>query len=150
MDLEVYQKALEANVFVCNTLAPSFYKNRNIGAKKNKKEETDEIREIIIKTLSNCACIIPHLIAEAHSCRFGSQTTCLALLERVMLNCNKMIVYVEQARDICQILLEREQYDELIKKYMHIRRKVLNLQRSWKKYMYPAADRSVSEIDAGR
>ena len=95
----------------------------------------DDIKKIIMNTLANCSCAIPHLIAEAHSFRFGSQKECLVLLEKVMLNCNKMVVYLDQARDICDTGLEVVKFEELQKKYLFIRRKVLNLQRSWQKYM---------------
>jgi len=161
MDLEVYQKALEINVFVCNTIIKAYNERlaaevvRSSDKRSRKRQGTDsstqeqlrewDVKEIIIKTMLNCACGLPHLIAEAHSCRFGSQTTCLALLEKVMLNCNKMMVYLEQTRDICETGLEWEKFDETIKKYMYLRRKVLNLQRAWKKYMRPVAD-----IDVGR
>ena len=96
---------------------------------------TTDIKKIIIDTLVNCSCSIPHLIAEAHSFRFGSQKECLILLEKVMLNCNKMVVYLDQARDICATGVEVEKFEDLQKKYLFIRRKVLNLQRSWQKYM---------------
>lgn len=147
-DLEVYQRALEANVFVVNILGPAFYK---IAAKNRKNKtwsiEVFEAKELIIKTLTNCSCAIPHLIAEAHSFRFGSQKECLILLERVMLNCNKMVVYLDQARDICGTGLETEQFEELAKKYFLIRRKVLNLQRSWQKYMnMPAGEKFIKDI----
>ena len=96
---------------------------------------SDDIKKIIMNTLANCSCAIPHWIAEAHSFRFGSQKECLILLEKVMLNCNKMVVYLDQARDICDTGVEVEKFEELQKKYLFLRRKVLNLQRSWQKYM---------------
>ncbi|MDO8555339.1 MAG: hypothetical protein Q7R75_02130 [bacterium] len=136
-DLDVYQQSLEANVFVVNFLVSLFYKN---AAKKRTKNSDFEIKETIIKTLFICSSTIPHQIAEAHSFRFGSQKECLILLEKVMLNCNKMVVYLDQTRDICKIELEAEKFGELQKKYFLIRRKVLNLQRVWQKYMeHPAA-----------
>ncbi len=137
LDLEVYQKALETNVFVCNVLAPAFHKSKSGKAKKNKNAEMGGIKEVIVNTLTNCACAIPHLIAEAHSFRFGTQKECLILLEKAMLNCNKMVVYLEQTRDICETGLETVQFEELSKKYFLLRHKILNLQRSWKKYMQP-------------
>lgn len=146
-DLEVYQQALEANVYVCNVLIPSFHKNKSGKAKKNKNDETGEIKEIIIKTLANCASGLPHLIAEAHSFRFGAQKECLILLEKVMLNCNKMVVYLDQARDICETGIETEKFEELTKKYFYLRRKVLNLQRSWQRYMgMPAGEKFIKDI----
>ncbi len=159
-DLDVYQWALEGNVFVANVLAPSFYRSAakvvrpsgKQGTKSQKKQGTGnstsdnigsgtyDIKETIIKTLLNCACGLPHLIAEAHSFRFGTQKECLILLEKAMLNCNKMVVYLDQARDICETGLEAVQFEELSKKYFLLRHKILNLQRSWKKYMLPAQD----------
>ena len=136
-DLDVYRLALEANVFAINTIATSFDGQSKKTKSKNEswENEVKEIKTMIIKTLINCACAIPHEIAEAHSFRFGVQKECLVLLEKVMLNCNKMVVYLDQARDICATGVEVEKFEELQKKYLFIRRKVLNLQRSWQKYM---------------
>lgn len=130
MDLEIYQKALEASVAVANSLTKN---NPPAGGKKNK--ELPEAENLIIHNMLPCALGLPHLIAEAHSYRFGSGTDCLVLLEKAMVNCNKMMVYLEQVRDICQTGLEHEFFEELIKKYLYIRRKTLNLQRVWKKYI---------------
>ena len=151
-DLEVYQQALAANVFVVNFIVPMpklpVVERRSRRDKNAISAETatkisgnfgsgtaEDIKKVILNTLANCACSIPHLIAEAHSFRFGTQKECLILLERVMLNCNKMVVYLDQTRDICATGLEVEKFEELQKKYLLIRRKVLNLQRSWQKYM---------------
>jgi len=109
--------------------------------KKKKERIKEEAENLIIHNMLPCALGLPHLIAEAHSYRFGTGTDCLVLLEKVMVNCNKMVVYIEQVRDICQTGLEHEFFDELIKKYLYIRRKTLNLQRVWKKYIeHPNAD----------
>jgi len=91
--------------------------------------------ELIYHRMLPCALGLPHLIAEAHSVRFGSQKDCLILLERAMLHCNKMVVYLEETRDICNTGVSWDKFNELIKKYLFIRQKTLNLQRSWKKYM---------------
>ena len=119
-DLEVYQKALEAGVFVAKNLC---------------KNTTDETKSYILKNMTALALSIPHQIAEAHSCRFGSSDQCLLILDKVMLNCNKMVVYLEQARDICETGVELSQFEEQTKKYFYIRQKVLNLQRVWRKYI---------------
>lgn len=159
-DLDVYQQALEANVFVVNFIVPVPTLSRSLtngpqGDKKQSRKGTvskemamsalerdnigigtaDDIKKIILDTMTNCACSIPHLIAEAHSFRFGTQKECLILLEKVMLNCNKMVVYLDQTRDICNTGVEVGKFEELQKKYFFLRRKVLNLQRSWQKYM---------------
>jgi len=119
-DLEVYQKALEASVFVSKNLC---------------KNTTDETKSYILKNMTALALSIPHQIAQAHSCRFGSSDQCLLILDKVMLSCNKMVVYLEQARDICDTGVELTQFEEQTKKYFYIRQKVLNLQRVWRKYI---------------
>ncbi len=127
-DLEVYQRALEGSVFVAKTII------RSKSSKKNKKIVSD-FNEYLLKNTAFCAFSIPHLIAEAHSCRFGNANESLIILDKVMLNCNKMIVYLEQVRDICETGLEHDQFVEQINKYLWLRRKVLNLQRVWRKYI---------------
>jgi len=107
---------------------------RKIDTKK-KDQEIMEAKSLVFHNMLPCALGLPHLIAEAHSYRFGAGTDCLVLLEKTMVNCNKMVVYIEQVRDICQTGLEHEFFEELIKKYLYIRRKTLNLQRVWKKYI---------------
>ncbi len=104
------------------------------------KPEDDSIskklcRGRIFKCLLVYSLGLPHLIAEAHSVRFGDKEESIVLLEKVMLNCNKLVVYLEQTRDICETGIEWEVFDEQIKKIFDIRRKVLHLQMSWKKYM---------------
>ena len=126
-DLEIYQKALEASVAVANNLMKK--------EKTEKDEQEAEAAELIRHNMLPCALGLPHLIAEAHSYRFGAGTDCLVLLEKVMVNCNKMVVYLEQVRDICRTGQEHDFFEELIKKYLYIRRKTLNLQRVWKKYI---------------
>jgi len=140
-DLEVYQKSLEAAVFVGNIIIkPKLEKI--IGSRK--LPEKRELfgaklglnpRAAVFRNMLPCALGIPHLLAEAHSLRFGSGQDCLVLLEKVMMNCNKMVVYLEMVRDICETRVTTEQFEEQIKKYLYIRRKVLNLQRSWKKFI---------------
>lgn len=95
----------------------------------------DIINEMIIKNMIPCALGIPHQVAEAHSLRFGDHTAGIAAIEKAMLNCNKIIVYLEQLRDIGDTGIEWEFFDNVIKKYLYVRRKMLNLERSWKKFM---------------
>ncbi|MBI2459579.1 MAG: hypothetical protein HYV53_03450 [Parcubacteria group bacterium] len=127
MDLEIYQQALAASVAAAGITL--------IKDKKKKERIKEEAENLIIHNLLPCALGLPHLIAEAHSFRFGAGTDCLVLLEKTMVNCNKLVVYLEQVRDICQTSKEHDFFQELIKKYLYIRRKTLNLQRVWKKYI---------------
>jgi len=121
VDLEVYQRALEAAVF--------------IGKIRNKDKKKNALADSLLASSTACALSIPHLIAEAHSQRFGTSEQSLLTLDKVMLHCNKMVVYLELVRDLCSSGLEAEQFNEQIKKYFFIRTKVLNLQRVWRKYI---------------
>ncbi len=126
-DLEVYQKSLESAVFATKMTAGVINSTKeNIG---------DGTKEFIIKNMIGCALSIPHLIAEAHSQRFGTREQSLLTLDKVMLACNKMVAYLDQVRDICETGLALDQFEEQIKKYFFIRQKVLNLQRVWRKYI---------------
>lgn len=152
LDLEVYQKSLECAVFVAKYIVrPSSVVDPDIvvivpdadvaipttsSAKATvRKDGPATAAELIFHQMLPCALGLPHLIAEAHSVRFGSQKDCLILLERAMLHCNKMIVYLEETRDIANTGVSWEKFNELTKKYLYVRQKILNLQRSWKKYM---------------
>ena len=161
LDLEVYQNSLAAAVFVAKYIClPSADVETALGGhplgNAEPKAQGDmpqeqvisatasanasasqggRAKEMIFHQMLPCALGLPHLIAQAHSVRFGSQKDCLILLERAMLHCNKMVVYLEETRDICDTGVEFEKFADLIKKYLFIRQKILNLQRSWKKYM---------------
>lgn len=147
MDLEIYQLALAASRSAAE-IAVAFGRQGSRPPRRRLSKVFDNAvnweiyaPEIILKNLLPCALGLPRLIAEAHSYRFGAGTDCLVLLEKTMVNCNKMMVYLEQVRDICQTGLEHEFFEELIKKYSYIRRKTLNLQRVWKKYIeHPNAE----------
>ncbi len=103
--------------------------------KKKQPEQAHLIDELLIKNMLPCALGIPHQVAEAHSLRFGDHTAGIAAIERAMLGCNKMVVYLEQFRDICDSGLAWEFFDDAIKKYMYVRRKMLRLEQAWKKFM---------------
>ena len=52
------------------------------------------------KDLAECCMKIPHYIAEAHSRRFDDKEKAMKLLEETLFLCNKVVVYLEQTRDI--------------------------------------------------
>ncbi|MEK7169406.1 MAG: hypothetical protein AAB700_01040, partial [Patescibacteria group bacterium] len=81
-DLEVYAKTLECAVAVASSvrkMVPEFLHNEG---------------------MTNCALSIPLWIAEAHSIRFADRKESIALLEKAMAGCNKMVVYFEEATGI--------------------------------------------------
>ncbi len=137
-DLEVYQKSLEVSVFVAKNILSKMIEEegeKKKGERTRQNGKLDSTKELIYKSLAPCALGLPRLIAEAHSIRFGDKEESVVMLEKVMLSCNKLVVYLEQVRDICETGIQWEVFNELIKKIFDIRRKVLHLEMSWKKYM---------------
>jgi hypothetical protein len=107
-DLDVYQKLLAISVAI---------------AKRVKSEKVTVI-----------ALDMPVKIATAHSLRFGDQTKAIQTLEEIMLDCNILVVYLEQYRDLENSNVEVEFFEEQIKNLMSTRMKILHLQNSWKKF----------------
>jgi len=113
-DLEVYQKLLAVSVAI---------------AKRVKSEKVTAM-----------ALDLPVKVAAAHSLRFGDQTRAIEALEDVMLNCNLLVVYLEQYRDIDNTSedenkdIEPEFFEEQIKSLLSVRMRILHLQMSWKKF----------------
>ena len=115
-DLEVYQKLLAVSVAIAKRIKSA---------------------KVITMALD-----LPLKIAAAHSLRFGGQTRAIEALEEVMLNCNILVVYLEQYRDINNTSgvgsdspeVEVEFFEEQIKNLLTVRMKILHLQRSWQKF----------------
>ena len=107
-DLEVYQKLLALSVAI------------------NKRVKSEKIIAMALD--------LPVKVATAHSLRFGDQTRAIEALEEVMLNCNILVVYLEQYRDIENKDVEPEFFEEQIKNLLTVRMKILHLQMSWKKF----------------
>lgn len=128
-DLEVYQKLLAVSVAI----------TKNIKSEK----------------ITAIALNLPVKAAIAHSLRFGDQEKAIQTLEDAMLDCNILVVYLEQYRDIelpaaelarsleslsqgpqgAALTIEPEFFEEQIKSILSIRMKILHLQFSWKKFM---------------
>jgi len=114
-DLEVYQKLLAISVAIV------------------KRIKSEKITTMVLD--------LPVKIATAHSLRFGDQIRAIEALEEVMLNCNILVVYLEQYRDIENLPageagkdIEAEFFAEQIKSLLSVRMKILHLQNSWKKF----------------
>lgn len=138
-DLEVYQRTLGTSVIVVKDIKPKLAK----------------LRYPLISGLTDCAMTIPLLISEAHSIRFGDHKQGLLLLERAMAGCNKMIVYLEQAKGIYRpapdVVLpsggksrrtfltddDRDLIDDLVGRYAEVRTKIFRLEKSWQKWDAP-------------
>lgn len=117
--MEVYQKALEASVVIAKHFLPILEKVQY------------PLREEMVRTSLD----IPKFLAEAHSIRFESNLQGIALLEKAMAGCNKMIVFLEQVRDIYPEEIERVLCEETIKKYHYNRTKIFHLEKAWKKWL---------------
>ena len=120
-DLEVYQTTLGASVIVVKDIRPKLAK----------------LKYLLIAGLTDCAMTIPLLISEAHSIRFGDHKQGLLLLERAMAGCNKMIVYLEQAKGIYGAKLDGDLIDDLVRRYAEVRIKIFRLEKSWQKWDEP-------------
>lgn len=160
-DLEVYQRALAGSVFanreVIASLAAVAPASRSQTARRKGKAPVDSesdygraIEQRIITALSRTALSIPYLIAEAHSKRFGQGTECLEILDRVMFACNRLVVCLEYARDICHTGIDTARFKEEINNYFYLRRKVLNLQRVWRKYIVENAAQEAAQNHSRR
>ncbi|MBI4174640.1 MAG: four helix bundle protein [Candidatus Aenigmarchaeota archaeon] len=116
-DLEVYQKTSQASADVMRKITPKI---------TGKYPMADR--------MSQCLLTIPNLIAEAHSRRFEDEKAGLKLLDESMAECNKMVVYLEQVRDIYGGEVDRSVCEELIKTYIYSREKIFRLYKAWKKF----------------
>ncbi len=117
-DLEVYQKTVECAVIIAKNLEPKLKR----------------LKYIFSDNLTACAMTIPLCVAESHSLRFSDFKLAVATLERAMLSCNKMIVYLEQAIGLYGAKLEVELAEDLMRRYIDVRGKMFRLEKSWQKY----------------
>jgi len=120
-DLDVYQQTLAASVIIMKDLKPKLVK----------------LEYPFLENLTNGAISIPLWISEAHSVRFDDHALGLGLLEKVMSGCNKMVVYLEQAKGVYGSKLEGDLIDDLVKRYHDARTKVFRLSKSWQKWYEP-------------
>jgi len=116
-DLEVYQRTAGLATEIYSKIIP-FLEGRNCPVK-------DKLTEIVL--------FIPSSIAVAHSRRFEGKEE-LRIMEEILEACNKAVVYLEQIRDIFAQELDRALCEDLIKRYIYARRKILNLYRAWMKF----------------
>lgn len=113
-DLEVYQRTNKCATEIMTKIIPLI-------------SGTDcPVKQKLIDTCLK----IPQLIASAHSRRFEKGDE-LKIMDECMEECNKVVVYLEQVRDIFGDKLDSVVCDDLVKRYIYVRRKIRNLQKAW-------------------
>lgn len=117
-DLEVYQKTLECAVIFSTSIKPELVK----------------LKYDLLEGMTNCALSIPLFVAESHGMRFSDFKLAIATIEKAMLSCNKMIVYLEQAIGIYGTKFPVDLADDLSHRYMDARGKMFRLEKSWQKF----------------
>ena len=128
-DLEVYQKALQAAVAVATHVYPPL-----AASQKAKKKTPAPPAYPFLDDMLKLSLDIPRLIAEAHSLRFDFADKAIIMLERSRFCCNRMIVYLEQIRDIYAAAVDRVKIEEITKIYGYNRTKIFRLAAAWKKW----------------
>lgn len=118
-DLEVYQKSSECSVIISVDVVPRL--------EKLNYKYADKILEV--------ALAVPLLIAEGHSLRFADFALALGFIEKAMSSCNKVIVYLDQAKGIYGTKINPDLVEDVANRYTNIRLKMYRLQKGWRKYM---------------
>ncbi|MEX2013113.1 MAG: four helix bundle protein [Candidatus Levyibacteriota bacterium] len=124
MDLEVYQKTIEGSVLIAKHITPKLV--------KKKYHLVDDLME---HTFS-----IPVLIAEADGLRFTDFSGSIEILEKAMQNCSKTATYLDQAGRLYEHELDSKLVEDLMKRYIDVRRKIFNLGRAWKRFHTTASE----------
>lgn len=127
-DLEVYQKTLDCSVVYATDIRPKLV----------------QLKYDLLEGMTNCALSIPLYIAEAHGMRFSDFKVAIQTLEKGMLGCNKMIVYLEQVKGIYGKQFIGDLLDELSGRYMDLRGKMFRLEKSWQKFRQ--ADQNLAKL----
>ena len=117
-DLEIYQKTLECSVLIMKDLIPVLQK----------------LKYPFEENMINCSMSVPLFIGESHSIRFISFGEGVALLEKSMAGCNKMIIYLEHMKGIYGSKIDGDLIDDLIGRYATSRIKSFHLEKSWRRF----------------
>ena len=126
-DLEVYQRTNKCATEIMTKIIPAI------------SESDCPVKQKLIESSLK----IPQLIASAHSRRFEKGDE-LKLMDECMEECNKAVVYLEQVRDIFGEKLDRMVCEDLVKRYIYVRRKIFNLYKAWKSWKKPLVDADVA------
>jgi hypothetical protein len=117
-DLDIYQQTMNCAVIVVKSIRPKLV----------------TLKYPFLEGITDCTMTVPLSIGEAHSIRFGDFTKGLALLEKAMSGCNKMIIYLEHIKGMYGEKADLGIIDEIIARYAEARTKTFHLELSWKKW----------------
>ena len=117
-DLEVYKQTLDCSVQVTKFILPILA--------EQKYPAYEEI--------TKCTISVPLRIAEAHGMRFDNFERAVVTLELAMGGCNKMIVFLEQSAGLYEHDIDIVLVEDLSKRYLTVRGKMLRLEKAWKKF----------------
>jgi hypothetical protein len=117
-DLDIYQQTMNCAVIVVKSIRPALVK----------------LKYPFLEGIIDCTMTVPLSIGEAHSIRFGDFAKGLALLEKAMSGCNKMIIYLEHIKGMYGDKVDTGILDEIIARYAEARTKSFHLELSWKKW----------------
>lgn len=117
-DLDIYQRAMECAVIVVKNVRPKLV----------------TLKYPFIDGVTDCAMTVPLSIGEAHSIRFGDFEKGVALMEKAMSGCNKMIIYLEHIKGMYGSKVDGDVLDEIVARYAETRTKSFHLELSWKKW----------------
>ena len=144
-DLEIYQKSLALTAEIFKRLEEDSSARPPLAgqgeALKKSKVPAEVIipspfskqKEILLETLLSAVLELPKLMAKGHGLRFAEPPSAVKTMEESMLICNKIVVYLELYRDLCNKTIEFEFFDEAIKSYLALRFKILHLIKSWER-----------------
>ena len=144
-DLDIYQTAMNCAVIVMKDIIPVLEKMGQVKSGKSSTQRTGNVKHGDVKYpfldgFMDCTMTVPLSIGEAHSIRFGDFVKGLALMEKAMSGCNKMIIYLEHIKGMYGSKVDADVIDEIIARYAETRTKAFHLELSWKKWGRPAAE----------
>ncbi len=117
-DLDIYQTAMNCAVIVVKNIRPKLV----------------TLKYPFLDGITDCTMTVPLSIGEAHSIRFGDFDKGIALLEKAMAGCNKMVIYLEHAKGMYGSKVDADVLDEVIARYAETRTKSFHLEQSWKRW----------------
>ena len=117
-DLEVYQKTMECSVLIVKDISPTLTK----------------LNYSFLDDMVKCSMSIPLWVGESHSVRYDNFVGGVALLEKAMAACNKMVIYLEQIKGVYGSKMNVELVDDIIGRYTNTRGKMFRLKSAWKRY----------------